>query len=238
MRKTVIILISFVLSGIAFYSCDSIIGVNGSGNVVSESRQISSFEELKVSGAFNVLLKQGSKESLEIETDDNLLELIETEVSGNQLRIGAKQNIGKSTKLNIYLTFVTLKSMNISGAVDISGEDQLRFDELTCKGSGASGLDLQITAKELLLDFSGASGISLSGKASRVVMEVSSASEIHATDLEIEHLTADLSGASDADVYVTKELSVDASGASNFSYEGNPKIISESVSGAGDVRKR
>ena len=64
--------------------------VRGSGDVIVEERDVSDFEEILVTGAGRVIVTQGGSESLSIETDDNLMQYIETEVRGNTLEIGFK----------------------------------------------------------------------------------------------------------------------------------------------------
>ena len=51
-------------------------GIKGNGNVVKETREVSSFDGIKVGGAFNVYLSQSGTESLTIEADENLLPVI------------------------------------------------------------------------------------------------------------------------------------------------------------------
>src|SRR5690242_12646963 len=54
--------------------------VHGSGNVVTEARPVSGFDRVSVSGAGQLKVTQGDAESLTIETDDNLLPYIRSEV--------------------------------------------------------------------------------------------------------------------------------------------------------------
>ena len=51
--------------------------IEGSGNVVTKDVAIQPFDQLEASGIFNVVLTQGSKESLKIEAEDNLQPLFE-----------------------------------------------------------------------------------------------------------------------------------------------------------------
>lgn len=210
-------------------------GIEGNGKVVKEDREVSGFTSLKISSAFDVFLFQGSQEALTIEADENLIPHIKTEIKGDMLRIYTDENIRDYKKMNIYLTFEELEMIDISGAVSISAEDLLNFDELKLEGSGASEIDLEMEVKLLKADFSGASEIDLKGSAKSATFDLSGASDIDALDFEIGDLTLDVSGASDAKVYVTGNLEVDASGASSVRYKGSPHVQSD-VSGAGSVK--
>src|SRR5215211_1656481 len=66
-------------------------GVKGSGNRVMQKRQISPFTSISTEGAFEIEVSCQKEPSLEVEGDDNVLELVTAEVSGNVLRL-------KSTK--------------------------------------------------------------------------------------------------------------------------------------------
>ena len=62
--------------------------IQGSGKVVSESRQVSGFEKLDLALDGEVILTQGEAEMLTIEAQENLLRYIVTEVRGGTLWIG------------------------------------------------------------------------------------------------------------------------------------------------------
>ncbi len=50
--------------------------IQGSGDVITESRDVSGFDSVSLTGIGRVIITQGDKESLTIEADDNLLEYI------------------------------------------------------------------------------------------------------------------------------------------------------------------
>jgi hypothetical protein len=212
-------------------------GIKGSGNVVKQERQISSFNSLEVGGAFRVFLTQGEKESLTVEADENLLEVIKTSVVGNTLKISTTEDISNSEALNIYLTITDLKEMEISGACKISCESKLKLNDLDMECSGASDIDLELAVNNMELEFSGASQIDMFGSANEVSLELSGASDLDALELETDKLTADISGAANAKVSVKSELSIDLSGAASFKYKGEPKLLQTDVSGAATLKK-
>lgn len=212
-------------------------GIKGNGNVVKQERQVSSFNGLEVGGAFKVFLTQGDKEALTVEADENLLEVIKTVVTGNTLKISTTEDISDSDALNIYVTIVDLKEMEISGACKLSCENKLRLNDLDMECSGASDVELKLAANNMELDFSGASQVEMYGSANEVILDLSGASDLEALELETDKLTADISGASNAKVTVKSELSIDVSGAASFKYKGEPKLVQTDVSGAATLKK-
>jgi hypothetical protein len=221
----------------ALAGCGNLIGVNGNGNVKSEVRDVGSFDQLSVGGAFDVYLTQGDSESVRVEADENLLPLVETIVRNGRLVVRSRENIGEAKELNVYITFKNLTEIEASGACEIEGKGQLTFGALTLNGSGASEVDLTLTANRIEGEYSGASEVDLEGSADVCDFRLSGASELDAQELVVGQMSIDLSGASEAAVQVTQKLKVDASGASSVVYTGDP-AVDQHTSGASSVRKK
>ncbi|MBN1338841.1 MAG: DUF2807 domain-containing protein [Bacteroidales bacterium] len=211
-------------------------GVKGDGNVVKEERKVSGFDQIKVGGAFKVFLTQGDVISVVVEADENLMNLIETEVSMGKLKISTKDNINNPTALNIYITFKDLTAMDISGACELKGRNRFTLGNLDLGCSGASDIDLAMEAGDVTFDFSGASSVDLEGSANRVDLDISGASNLDAEEFSVKVLDADVSGASHARIRVSDELSADVSGAGSLKYKGEPRIRQQDVSGAGSIK--
>jgi len=227
----------FGLITLASTSCMFMDGVDGNGKVVKETRDVSSFDAIKIGGAFEVYLSQGSSEGLEVEADENLLDLIRTEVRGGTLVIDTKENIRNSKEMNLYITFKDLEKLDLSGAVEVKSKGKLKFDDLTIDGSGASEITLELEADKLECDFSGASEIELSGKAKYCSIDNSGASELDAYDFVVGEYNIEISGAGDAKIHCTDVLTARISGAASIRYQGDPKVDSR-VSGAGSIKQR
>lgn len=211
-------------------------GVRGNGNVVKEERNIKAFDEIQISGAYTIYLTQGNKEELIIEADENLMDLIITKVVDGKLKIYNRESFRNPEKLDIYLTFVDIDEISLSGAVEIESMNTFTLNELSLDVSGAAEIFLNIELKELDAELSGASEFEIVGFAKEVVIEISGASELDASDFKVEEMQIEISGAADAKVFATESLEINASGASNIKYRGNPSI-NQRVSGASSIRK-
>src|SRR2546423_10295714 len=80
--------------------------IEGSGNVVTRDVTVQSFDALTASGVFNVVLKQGSNESLKIEAEDNLQNLFEVKNEGSSLIVQMKRDshFSNKKKIVVYIT--------------------------------------------------------------------------------------------------------------------------------------
>ncbi|MCP4551139.1 MAG: DUF2807 domain-containing protein [Bacteroidetes bacterium] len=210
--------------------------VSGSGNLEKETRKVPPFDALDISNAFDVYLTQGNKESLVIEADDNILKHIYTEVVGGKLRIYIKGNIRRIKTMRAYISFKMLDEIELSGAVEIHGENAMKFENLMIDASGASEIYLKLTAAKVNLDLSGASDIEFTGSANELVVDASGASDIKAIDFEVDDCILEASGACSVKVFVNRNLEVDASGASTVRYKGSPSVEID-VSGVSSVKR-
>ena len=62
--------------------------VVGSGKIVSESRPVSGFTKVDLTGYGDLTIDVNGSEALTIEGDDNIVPLVTTEVRGDTLHIG------------------------------------------------------------------------------------------------------------------------------------------------------
>lgn len=239
--KKIIALFMFVvmltsISGITS-GCTLVDGVHGDGKVVKETRVVSSFDGIDVSGAFDVYLKQGSIEEVIIEADANIQPIISAEVRGSTLVIDTKKPLNHPTALKVYITFKDLKKIETSGAVDIIAENKISVNELGLMSSGASDVRMDLAAKKLDLNTSGASKLRLSGSVTDVSVDISGAGDLYGFDLVCENIKIEISGAGKAQITVTKSIDAEISGAGSIHYKGNPTKVNQSVSGAGSIKK-
>ncbi|MGF2414112.1 head GIN domain-containing protein [Ferruginibacter sp.] len=210
----------------------------------AEIREVSgSFNSIKISGGIDLFLTQSEDEAIAISaSEDKFKEGIKTVVEDNVLRIyyfGDKNwNNFKNKNLRVYVSFKNLEKINASAACDVHVAGVINVPSLMLSLSGACDFKGAVKVTELRMDLSGASDVTIKGIASTVRIESSGASDVKGYDLETDFCTAKASGASDVNITVNKELSANASGASDISYKGDAKLIESHASGASSVSKK
>ena len=88
--KTTQALAVLTITAIITCSCVVVIPgetVEGSGNIITEEREVAEFTKVHLKGSGNVIVSQGQTQSLQVKTDDNIMPLIETDVSDKKLTI-------------------------------------------------------------------------------------------------------------------------------------------------------
>ncbi|MDA9564144.1 DUF2807 domain-containing protein [Flavobacteriales bacterium] len=223
-----------IISAIALVSCGP--HIQGDGNVVKKEHDISNVNKLDINGQFRVILTQGKKSRLSIETDENLHDYITVVNKENTIRIGTEAFITDAEKLNIYVTMPHFNDIDLSGAVELTNDKKIKTKSMRIDASGATEIDLDMEIKELSIDLSGASEIKLQGSARNAEFDLSGASEIEAYEFETENMIIEISGAGNAEVFVTETLDVEISGAGEVKYKGEPEI-DDDISGAGNIEK-
>lgn len=211
--------------------------INGSGNVIKETRQLESFNAIDIGGAFEIELIKSNEEKIVIETDDNIMPAIKTRVSGNELRVDNEVDINNPTELKLTIYYKSLQEIDLSGAASLFSSDVLETPELDMDCSGASEITLNLKVGQFSGEFSGASKLELEGNINKAELDISGASVVRAYGLEIRNLELEASGAAVVKVLVLDNLKIEASGASSVRYKGEPNIELSDISGASSVRK-
>lgn len=215
MKKTLLFIISvFVLN----YNYGQ--SVKGNGDVVIKERTVGPFTSIETSHGWDLKLTQGSAYKMTIETDENLVDYVKTEVSGNTLKIYSDVNIIKSSKRTIHLTFKELGSIEASGGSDIQAEDKIQTKDFEIKCSGGSDLSLrQIACNNFKGNFSGGSDASIGlSSVGKVEIDARGGSDIRLKNISGTNLSLELYGGSDAALNGRVEaLTLKGSGGSDVS---------------------
>ncbi|HOI88388.1 MAG TPA: head GIN domain-containing protein [Lentimicrobium sp.] len=202
-------------------------------------RNPGSFSNLEVSGPIEIKLIQSNSENLVLNASTGFIDKVITAVKGNTLEIklepGVKMKNGEHIMVEV--TFKSLNKIDISGAVKVVAPEAVKFEKIELEGSGASSYEMTLSASMLKIELSGASSAQLRGTAPRMEVELSGASLLDAEKLTSSICFIDCSGACNARVNASDELNVEASGASNVLYSGNPARINKDLSGASKMNK-
>ncbi|MFT3680410.1 MAG: head GIN domain-containing protein [Ferruginibacter sp.] len=230
MRNLFFVTIAFLF----FVSCT---GVNGSGNIITEKRNVDDFKGVAAGGAFEVELTNGPY-AVEVEADDNIMKFISTEVENGVLEIRTKSGYHfNNAHTKIYVAAPEIKLLKSSGAATIKARDLLKSDgKITLESSGSASIEAEVDAPEVKAESSGASNIKIKGRTREYNASTSGSADIKSSDLLSERTEADASGASSIHLHASVNLSAEASGAANIYYRGAANV-QQKTSGAAVVKK-
>ena len=194
-------------------------GVRGSGVMASETRPVSGFSEVALSGTGDVHIAQSGQESLTIEAEDNLLPLLETFVDQGRLTLRTKPGVSISPTRTIRyrITVARLDAASISGSGKIVAE----------------GVD----SDRFTTSISGSGSMTLAGKAKAIDLSISGSGSYDASNLVSRTGRVSISGSGSGVVNASEELDVAISGSGSVEVLGKP-YVEQHISGSGRVSMR
>ncbi|MGX1929318.1 head GIN domain-containing protein [Flagellimonas sp. 2504JD4-2] len=230
------IAIAFIL---AVFASSCIMDVNfgngkkGNGEVVEESRKVTEdFTVVSASEGLDVFVTQDSDFKISVEADENIIDLIGTDIKDGKLRIHAIENIGRATK-KVYVTLPEVTALRSSSGADLIAQNVIETEKIELDASSGSDLRIELVASEVSADASSGAGIKISGKADALYADASSGADIRARELFTKTCNADASSGADISVNVSESLVADASSGADIRYSGEASVkTKKSVSGS------
>ncbi len=239
MKKTIYITVLIVLTSFicSITSCMDKQPVRGNGTILKKEIQLTEFEKIELDGIFKVYLKQGDASKLEVETDENIIDLIEANVRSKKLTLKVKKPVHSTRGIFIYLTFNKINHLSLAGHTYVVSTDRMNFDQLDLIVSGTSKMISEINAVSLKVEASGSSSLELSGNVFSADITASGAAKMNAVNMNIDDLKHSASGTAATTVNVISKFDVKASGTAQVQYYGTPEMREE-VSGSASVTKK
>jgi hypothetical protein len=227
-KKSFMLIVTIIIFSISILciSCDtSTIGnskINGSGNIITEARSVNGYISISFSGAGELNITQGMAESLNITTDDNLMDYIETTVENGVLKIKFREGVSlEPSNTNTFdIVVIDLNGIVFSGAGTIQ----------------ADTLDVSSGTFDLLV--SGVADCIISGHVDHQNIIISGTCSFEAPDFESMSATVNVSGVGDVTLWVSDNLNGSISGVGNVYYWGSPGTVENiNITGKGKVVK-
>ncbi len=193
--------------------------VKGSGKLATEIRDLEDFNSIQIKGSSDLDITIGESFSVTVETDDNLLELLETEVRHGTLYVDFADGYSVNTRIGsrLEITMPDLEELNLKGASDI-------------RASGLNG-------KELSISIFGSGDVTLSGEVEDLEVDIRGSGDIDAKKLVAREAYISIKGSGDVGVAVDDFLDADIKGSGDITYYGDPKV-KKRVWGSGDITHR
>lgn len=207
------------------------------------SYDLQGFDRVRVSGAYHVRIRRGDNFSVVARGRERQLRHLQIRREGNQLVIRPDRDVfnwrlGDEDHQAVLLTveMPALSRVDLSGAVkaDIAGFDTPEF---ALSASGAVESVASVNSRRVRLDATGACKTTLAGSGEELQIEGTGACEIRANRFRATHADVELTGASNARVFVTGRLNAEVSGPSHITYQGNPQVVNADESGIGRIEK-
>ena len=226
--------LTFLILVIIFAGCVN--SKTGSGNIISNTRNVASFNVISASGSVNVTLQKGPQ-SVVVETDDNIMRYVETTVSDNTLKIRLKNiNNLRNATVNVYVTAPVLKDIDASASAEIESKGSITSDsEIELKASSGSKIQMDLDAPSVKADASSGGSVIVSGRTRNLTAKSSSGSNVNALSLKAENATANASSGGSVKVSASISVKAEASSGATVKYTGGATEVKKNESSGGSV---
>jgi hypothetical protein len=254
-RLPLLLLVLFFLPSLA---CSTIIpgSVQGSGNLETQTFDVSNFDRVRLDGFGDVYVEQGDQESLSVQTDDNLFPYLDIRVSGNELQLSVKPNtnLDPSKSITYNLTVKDLSRITLNGSgkffvsplqsdsmdIAVNGSGDINIDDLTTgelsmnlNGSGNIVID-KLSASSIDASINGSGDIKLAGEAPTQQISFNGSGNYLAGDLQSESADIRIPGSADVTIWVTDTLKAHIDGSGTVRYYGKPSV-DQTGNGSGKI---
>lgn len=210
----------------------------GYGEIETEERFINDFSKINIKISANVYISQGEHQSVIIEAQRNIINVIETNLLNEELEIEFDECVSFNDGINIYITVKDIESIKFSGsgAVYTEGEINTNYLELVINGSG------NIECKDLNVKNSISSIINGSGNitieseqtTTNHNIEINASGNLYAYGFPTENVDIEIIASGNVYVYAILMLNINIIGSGSVYYIGNPDINIDII-GTGSV---
>ena len=190
--------------------------IQGSGNIISESRELNNFTSIILLGSIDVNIKTSESNNCVVVADDNLIPYIKTEVVNNKLNISLNESYSSEEKL-----VVNINTPN--------------YDEVSLSGSGNINI-LDFKNNNLSLNISGSGNITGNGEVETLVVKINGSGNLMSKEIKSKSATITINGSGDAEVFASDSISAKINGSGNIKYFGNPENVDSIINGSGNIK--
>ena len=214
-------------------------GVTGNGNIKQQHRTPGKFSGISLQLPANVELRSGASEDVLIETDDNLLPLIETVVENGVLILRpVKRNQNLRTRTMKMVIQVRELDRIIVGGSGLIAADLLHSPALRCDIDGSGTIALKrIETDALSVNIAGSGDFSAAaGATGKLAVAIGGSGDVNVDKVTAQDAHVSIAGSGNVRLAVRGTLSATIAGSGDISYFGDPRLT-RSIAGSGEVSR-
>ena len=213
----------------------------GTGNIISQTINVSSFVRLHVSISGHVELIQADEEKVVIETDDNLVDFVHTENSGRTLYVTTegKWRIAEFTSLRIKVFYRQLYTLyNASEKGELVCGNTLRSGEPVeikiHSDKSTSVLDVDAASVKLITACVG--DVTLKGSCNLLEINAKSEGSLYAREMKVKNVVLKNYSQGNIELYGEDTIAISNYGQGYIHYWGSAVLKDIKQYGDGEVR--
>ncbi|HYK46070.1 MAG TPA: head GIN domain-containing protein [Parafilimonas sp.] len=208
--------------------------IEPSGNIITKEIAVKPFDAIRAEGLYEMIITQGTNESVKVEADDNVQNLFVVRNNGNTLVIEMPElkdknvdfkdkNEHHSLKWKVYVSCKNLKSLDVAVIGNVRSGNAIKSSAFEIESKSVGNIDLELTAEKLTIENKGVGNLTLHGSATNAVVNNSGVGQFEGDNLVVQTMNIDNSGVGGANVNVQKDLKIKQSFLGKVRNKGNAK---------------
>ncbi|GET23218.1 head GIN domain-containing protein [Prolixibacter denitrificans] len=240
MKRPELFITALMVPILLLISCDSdTTRITGEGPVVTKTITVPDFTGIDLAGAANIIITQGATQTVEVSAQQNIIDRLETNVSGGIWTVKLEDGNYTNYDLTIYITVPTISSLLVSGSGNIKVNDFTGQDDLALTITGSGNIEMNA--------FGGCENLSVTITGSGNVMGTKDFSDLKNLDVVIsgsgnfaaypivsDNCHISIPGSGVCFVTVNDTLNISISGSGSVFYRGSP-TVTQTITGSGVV---
>ncbi|MFC7420865.1 head GIN domain-containing protein [Iodobacter arcticus] len=230
--------------------------IQGSGKIEKQTRPLAAFTAISSETTGRVEVIQDNTESISIESDDNIIPVIETIIENGTLKIRHKKFDLETKTLNIIVHVKNINSLNLSGSgmitapvlsakkfsINVGGSGKILLDKLDAADlsvnlGGSGGAAIQSLKNEGLdLSLGGSGSFKAAGMTNKLSISIGGSGRIDTAQLKAKEVSLSVAGSGQIIVAAQNKLSASVAGSGNIQYYGDPQTHL-SMMGSGTLKR-
>lgn len=211
------------------------------GDIATETRYPGNFDRIDMDLSGDILLFQNAdltEPVVTIETNENIMDRIETDVTSGTLVIKEDRCIRKLERLDITIKVPDLEAVTLNGSGSITTAHRFTLDEIAIDINGSGDVNFETDATSMDISIDGSGDMDLDGTTDELFIDINGSGDIHAFGLRTTDCYININGSGDCEVDVYGVLDVDISGSGDVTYSGTPTSFIANNNGSGSVNPR
>ena len=202
---------------------------------------MSPFDDVNVSGPFNVIYEQGKANTVRVDGTTEQLEKMTIYVKDGDLYIDQRKNEPSGTfdGMRIFVSSVTINGIDVVGSATFTAPTPITAAEMAIEIAGSGDVTLaQMTCTDLNIEIAGSGNVTTGAiQANRVKNEIAGSGDIDITGLTCKNVKNEIAGSGDINLsgLNVEHVKSEIAGSGNVTLRGKVGSHKEDIAGSGKV---
>jgi hypothetical protein len=209
--------------------------ITGKGAVIKRSLPLQPVHAITLQGSLDVQLTQGEGQSVEVEAQENLVDLVETTVKDGHWTIRTRECYRTDKPFAVHLRVPKVDRVTVQGSGDVVGTGTFTGNSFNLDVQGSGNLKINVNGGSVKTSVQGSGAVKVSGTCDDLAATVQGSGDVKAGELKAGRARVNVMGSGDITVQTNGALEGDIMGSGDVEYLGSPSPLSVQVTGSGRV---